>query len=291
MERTGATIGAATVRQDFGYDGSRRRRRGHRLRRDALARRSRRTAGGGQRVARFVDFIERRDDGVRRLRTRHPRRRHHRRQRLRFRVARGPASHRARIWSCSRCSTPTVRATSATSSRRSTTSSPHRDELNIRIVNLSVAAGVYESYTPRSAHAGGAARCPTPVSWWSLPRATEAAAPSGRDAYGGITAPGNAPWVLTVGASSHMGTVDRGRRHDGGVQLREDRRRSTTARSPISSRRASASSRSAIRTAHSMRPTSRRVCCQARCRHSSLPVPESRAARACPRRSSAAPSR
>jgi len=31
----------------------------------------------------------------------------------------------------------------------------------------------------------------------------------GLDAYGGITAPGNAPWVLTVGASSHMGTADR----------------------------------------------------------------------------------
>ena len=27
--------------------------------------------------------------------------------------------------------------------------------------------------------------------------------------YGGITAPGNAPWVLTVGASSHMGTAAR----------------------------------------------------------------------------------
>ncbi len=36
----------------------------------------------------------------------------------------------------------------------------------------------------------------------------------GRDAagaiqYGGITAPGNAPWVLTVGASNDKGTVDR----------------------------------------------------------------------------------
>ncbi len=31
----------------------------------------------------------------------------------------------------------------------------------------------------------------------------------GRIIYGGVTAPGNAPWVLTVGASSHMGTVDR----------------------------------------------------------------------------------
>jgi hypothetical protein len=27
--------------------------------------------------------------------------------------------------------------------------------------------------------------------------------------YGGVTAPGNAPWILTVGASSHMGTPDR----------------------------------------------------------------------------------
>jgi serine protease AprX len=33
--------------------------------------------------------------------------------------------------------------------------------------------------------------------------------PQGRTHYGGITAPGNAPWVLTVGASSHMGTIDR----------------------------------------------------------------------------------
>jgi serine protease AprX len=32
---------------------------------------------------------------------------------------------------------------------------------------------------------------------------------TGQPQYGGITAPGNAPWVLTVGASSHQGTVDR----------------------------------------------------------------------------------
>src|SRR5687768_8844060 len=31
----------------------------------------------------------------------------------------------------------------------------------------------------------------------------------GSDAYGGITAPGNAPWVLTVGAANHTGTTDR----------------------------------------------------------------------------------
>jgi Subtilase family len=32
---------------------------------------------------------------------------------------------------------------------------------------------------------------------------------TGHTQYGGITSPGNAPWVLTVGASSHMGTTDR----------------------------------------------------------------------------------
>ena len=31
----------------------------------------------------------------------------------------------------------------------------------------------------------------------------------GQTQYGAITAPGNAPWVLTVGASSHQGTVNR----------------------------------------------------------------------------------
>jgi subtilase family serine protease len=32
---------------------------------------------------------------------------------------------------------------------------------------------------------------------------------NGHTLYGGITAPGNAPWVLTVGADSHQGTIDR----------------------------------------------------------------------------------
>ena len=83
-----------------------------------------------------------------------------------------------------------------------------KDALNIRIANLSIAAGVYESFN-----------------WDPLTLATKqlvragivvvAAAgnngrnPNGREHYGGITAPGNAPWVLTVGASSHMGTIAR----------------------------------------------------------------------------------
>jgi serine protease AprX len=84
----------------------------------------------------------------------------------------------------------------------------HHQEFNIRVVNLSVAAAVTESYT-------------TDLLALAARRVVErgivvvAAAgnggrrPDGRTQYGSITAPGNAPWVLTVGASSHMGTIDR----------------------------------------------------------------------------------
>jgi serine protease AprX len=84
----------------------------------------------------------------------------------------------------------------------------HRDEFNIRVLNLSVAAGVYESYQtdPLTVAARRAVEAGIVV--------VTAAGNLGRNAqgatqYGGITAPGNAPWVLTVGASSHMGTVAR----------------------------------------------------------------------------------
>jgi serine protease AprX len=85
----------------------------------------------------------------------------------------------------------------------------NKDVLGIRVVNLSVATGVYES-------------CLTDPLTLAARRAVEAgivvvaaAGNNGRSRqgdvqYGGITAPGNAPWVLTVGASSHMGTADRG---------------------------------------------------------------------------------
>jgi serine protease AprX len=79
---------------------------------------------------------------------------------------------------------------------------------NIRVVNMSVGAGVYESY-------------------WTDPltlatkrvndlgiTVVAAAGNMGKSStggvmYGSITAPGNAPWVLTVGASSTMGTFTR----------------------------------------------------------------------------------
>ena len=84
----------------------------------------------------------------------------------------------------------------------------NKDALNIRVINLSVAAGVYESYTtdPLTLAAKRAVDAGIVV--------VSAAGNLGKNAqgemqYGGIGAPGNAPWVITVGASSHNGTTDR----------------------------------------------------------------------------------
>ena len=84
----------------------------------------------------------------------------------------------------------------------------HRAQFNIRVINLSVAAAVHESYNtdPLTLAAKRAVQAGVVV--------VTAAGNLGRNAqrgiqYGGITAPGNAPWVLTVGASSHNGTVNR----------------------------------------------------------------------------------
>jgi serine protease AprX len=83
-----------------------------------------------------------------------------------------------------------------------------RDALNIRVVNLSVATGVYESYNtdPLTVAAERAVRAGITV---VAAAGNNGRSPAGHPQYGGITSPGNAPWVLTVGASSHMGTLDR----------------------------------------------------------------------------------
>ena len=84
----------------------------------------------------------------------------------------------------------------------------NRDTLGIRVINLSVAAGVYESYTtdPLTLAAKRAVEAGIIV--------VSAAGNLGKSAdgkvqYGAVGAPGNAPWVITVGASSHNGTADR----------------------------------------------------------------------------------
>ena len=84
----------------------------------------------------------------------------------------------------------------------------HKAELNIRVVNMSVATGVYESYNldPLTQAAKRAVDAGIVI---VAAAGNNGRNPQGQTQYGGITAPGNAPWVLTVGASSHMGTIDR----------------------------------------------------------------------------------
>ena len=84
----------------------------------------------------------------------------------------------------------------------------HKDELNIRVANLSVATGVYESYTsdPVTVAAEKAVQSGVVV---VAAAGNNGRGPDGRTRRGGVTAPGNAPSVLTVGASSHTGTIER----------------------------------------------------------------------------------
>jgi serine protease AprX len=84
----------------------------------------------------------------------------------------------------------------------------NKDAYNIRVVNLSVAAGVFESYNTDPLTL--AARKAVDAGIIVVAAAGNLGKDSqGRTRYASITAPGNAPWVLTVGASSHMGTSDR----------------------------------------------------------------------------------
>jgi serine protease AprX len=84
----------------------------------------------------------------------------------------------------------------------------NRAAYNLRVINLSVGAAITESYKtdPLALAAKRAVDAGIVV---------VAAAGNlgknklGQPQYGGITAPGNAPWVLTVGASSTEGTVTR----------------------------------------------------------------------------------
>ena len=84
-----------------------------------------------------------------------------------------------------------------------------RRTFNIRVINLSVASGVFESYrTDPLAQAAKRAVDAGIVVVAAAGNLGEDAA--GETQFGGITCPGNAPWVLTVGAASHQGTPRRG---------------------------------------------------------------------------------
>ncbi len=84
----------------------------------------------------------------------------------------------------------------------------NKDALNIRVINLSIAAPVTESADtdPLTLAALVAVKSGIVV---VAAAGNNGRSVDGRGQYGGITSPGNAPWVLTVGASSHMGTIDR----------------------------------------------------------------------------------
>ena len=83
-----------------------------------------------------------------------------------------------------------------------------RKTYNIRVINLSVASGVFESYEtdPLTQAARRAVDAGIVVIAAAGNIGTNA---QGDVQYGGITSPGNAPWVLTVGAASHEGTAAR----------------------------------------------------------------------------------
>jgi serine protease AprX len=208
MERTGATTGAAAARQAFGYDGS-----GIGVAvidsgvtswHDDLT-----EAGvpGSQRVDRFVDFVNEHSEPYDDY---------------------GHGTHVAGIiagngWDSGGARSgiaPGVRLMVLKvldSSGRGRISSViaafdyvvrHRHPFHIRVVNLSVATGVFESYN--SDLLTLAAKRAVEAGLVVVASAGNAGRESnGRTVYGAITAPGNAPWVLTVGASSHMGTIDR----------------------------------------------------------------------------------
>ena len=205
-ERTGATVGATAVRQHLGYDGS-----GVGIAvidsgitpwHDDLS-----GPAGGQRVARFVDFVNGRsapydDDG-------------HGTHVAGIATGNGADSGGARAGIAPAAELVVLKVLDGSGQGRISDVIAALDYVrstkatfNIRVANLSVATGVYESYTidPLTVAARKVVEAGVVV---VAAAGNNGRGPGGATRYGGITAPGNAPWVLTVGASSHMGTIDR----------------------------------------------------------------------------------
>jgi serine protease AprX len=209
MERTAAAVGATAVRQEFGYAGA---GIGIAIIDSGIASwhddLTESGAAGSQRVDRFVDFVNGRatpyDDY-------------------------GHGTHVAGIVAGNGFDSDGARAGIAPESRLVVLKVldstgfgrisnviaaldyvvSHKDEFNTRIVNLSIGAGVFESFN--SDLLTLAARRAVDEGLIVVASAGNAGRNAqGRAAYGGVTAPGNAPWVLTVGASSTEGTADRG---------------------------------------------------------------------------------
>jgi len=84
----------------------------------------------------------------------------------------------------------------------------HHTDYNIRVVNASVGALINQSYTtdPLTLAAKRVVDAGVAV---VVAAGNHGKNDNGQIQYGGITSPGNAPWVITVGASSTNGTPDR----------------------------------------------------------------------------------
>jgi serine protease AprX len=207
MQRTSATIGGTAIHDRFGYDGS-----GVGVAiidsgvtpwHDDLA-----SGDGGQRVVRFVDFVRNRpnpyDDYG------------HGTHVAGVIAGNGFDSGGARTGIAPRAHLMILKVLDDQGNGRISDVIAAFDYvlkksagLNIRVVNLSVATRVDESYTtdPLTVAARQLVDAGIVVvaAAGNLGRTAD-----GHDAYSGITAPGNAPWVLTVGASNHMGSAARG---------------------------------------------------------------------------------
>ena len=206
LERTGATVGSTTLRQQFGYDG-----RGVTVAiidsgitswHDDLA-----GAAGTQRVDRFVDFV----NGATTAYDDYG----HGTHVAGIVAGDGFDSSGARAGIAPAARIVALKVLDGTGAGRISDVIAalgyvvaHSAELNIRVVNLSIATGVYESYDldPLTLAAKAAVEAGIVV---VAAAGNNGRRPDGTTQYGGVTSPGNAPWVLTVGASSHMGTADR----------------------------------------------------------------------------------
>jgi serine protease AprX len=207
MERTGATTGAASVRQEFSLDGS---GIGVAVIDSGIAPMLDDLSGAApatQRVDRFVDFVSGRttpyDDYG------------HGTHVAGIIAGNGADSAGARSGIAPAARIVALKVLDAAGHGRISDviaaldyAVAHRGELNIRVINLSVATGVYESYT-RDPLTIAAQRAVDSGIVVVASAGNAGRNQQGQTQYGGITAPGNAPGVLTVGASSHMGTVDR----------------------------------------------------------------------------------
>lgn len=85
----------------------------------------------------------------------------------------------------------------------------NRVAYNIRVANLSVGAAVTESYNTDPLTLAAKRVVEEGVVVVTAAGNLGRNRLTGKTVYGAITAPGNAPWVLTVGAYSHEGTVTR----------------------------------------------------------------------------------